>query len=522
MKILSIIAYLTVLDVIYACTSPSGWLDNISAIDFQDSIFGHLIPSGILDFEAPIQLRATSSVDTSSFVCMATFSENILHPLTKERPILSEFINEIEYTTSNRVWCSAYGYATVWYFLSGKLSLSPLFALHGLMNDTDFLSIYNEVFSCGDDMGCIHNIGISNNYCPDIMGVIIGHEIAKYLENDGFNQFGSSTPFGECTGNCRAYSDPLGLYDDRVKYKPFIVGNKGAFTWANLLEDDGVGFFYKQEHVTPHIGYIGKPRILSRNEINSRTAPKPKYIYKDEVELVIDRLSYTSENDTLKARIELFDNKIAVVFGVIKNLDNILSWSWEERQLWIIGVEYSEFDTVLLAWKEKVRYNLIRPTTLIKSGKYGKYFNTYGGPNKGLQNIRYSDFEAYIRVMPHAEYPSGSGCICRAIYEVTDIILENYYDISNSIPTVFAFPSPIQPFSKVEPSLGQNGPILFNFDNMEQVYQACGQSRLDGGMHFTASISGSEALCKDIGDSALIFMDEILNGAVIKDLNTQN
>ena len=57
-----------------------------------------------------------------------------------------------------------------------------------------------------------------------------------------------------------------------------------------------------------------------------------------------------------------------------------------------------------------------KETTIIQSCKYKQdYIEIYRGPFEGFKNISCREFEPYICIMPHAEYPSGSGCICKAI-----------------------------------------------------------------------------------------------------------
>merc|ERR1719446_131775 len=39
----------------------------------------------------------------------------------------------------------------------------------------------------------------------------------------------------------------------------------------------------------------------------------------------------------------------------------------------------------------------------------------------GPVDIAARDFEAFIRVMPHPEFPSGSSCLCTTYQEFTDM-----------------------------------------------------------------------------------------------------
>ena len=62
-------------------------------------------------------------------------------------------------------------------------------------------------------------------------------------------------------------------------------------------------------------------------------------------------------------------------------------------------------------WKEKVDYNLVRPTSVIK--RFGKELITPWAPCPpvGVKTFPAENFEAYKRVMPHSEYVSVSACL---------------------------------------------------------------------------------------------------------------
>ena len=38
---------------------------------------------------------------------------------------------------------------------------------------------------------------------------------------------------------------------------------------------------------------------------------------------------------------------------------------------------------------------------------------TYAGPGEGVKTIKASEWEPFIRIMPHSEFPSASSCICQ-------------------------------------------------------------------------------------------------------------
>ena len=83
-----------------------------------------------------------------------------------------------------------------------------------------------------------------------------------------------------------------------------------------MLEDDGRGYFVRQEHVTPYIGQLAKRWLLSDEEFYARSLQDPEYDYDLESHLVIQRLSNLTDLD--KMEIEFFDDKISVGFGIVE------------------------------------------------------------------------------------------------------------------------------------------------------------------------------------------------------------
>ena len=144
------------------------------------------------------------------------------------------------------------------------------------------------------------------------------------------------------------------------------------------------------------------------------------------------------------------------------------------------------------------------------------YITTYGGPFQGVQTIKTQDFQPYIRVMPHAEFPSGSGCICKALADFIDGYVQQQHGVS-TLPFMFEFTRLIAEFpgrgpSKYEPG-GPQEQIQFDLPDMNSMYENCRQSRLWGGMHFTESIEATDILCADIGQD----VNNLLNN--LRDVN---
>ena len=53
--------------------------------------------------------------------------------------------------------------------------------------------------------------------------------------------------------------------------------------------------------------------------------------------------------------------------------------------------------------------------------------------------------------------------------------------------------------------------VQLTWANMTQLSDDCSRSRLDGGMHFTASVPAAEALCEGIGDAGFAFASLLID-----------
>ncbi len=134
-------------------------------------------------------------------------------------------------------------------------------------------------------------------------------------------------------------------------------------------------------------------------------------------------------------------------------------------------------------------------------------FDTWVKGKESTHTVKGKEFESFIRVMPHAEFPSGSSCIFQHLYEFTDNWLEENLGISGSMPLMLgAFP---KGSSKSEPGMTPADTITLSVSNLLELLDLGGQSRLDGGMHFTASIEASHQLCEGVGNAAAQYTSEL-------------
>mmetsp|Transcript_43908 Transcript_43908/g.101496 ORF Transcript_43908/g.101496 Transcript_43908/m.101496 type:complete len:575 (-) Transcript_43908:154-1878(-) len=328
-------------------------------------------------------------------------------------------------------------------------------------------------------------------------------EQTDFFAFDGWNADGSySREF-----NKRPYED--------WRARPYVPKNTpfeltATRRWQPMTEENGLGYITNQQHVTPHIGWTGRPFVLTDADVCSARLANPEYDLPFEANLVIQRTS--TLDDVKKIEIEFWDSKftslipLLIQYGAAKGMN-------ADDYNWIIldfATVVSIYDAVQLSWKVKVQTDLVRPTSYIQSAMADKTVNAYRGP--GLKNgpIKGAEWEAYRRVMPHAEFPSGSSCICRAFVDAISAFEGS--DTTQPISTgalLMDFPAGS---SKTEPGIMPATDIMLEFETWDAVVDMCGYSRLNAGFHFTASIPGGEELCGIAGTKAGAYTLSLNNG----------
>ena len=162
---------------------------------------------------------------------------------------------------------------------------------------------------------------------------------------------------------------------------------------------------------------------------------------------------------------------------------------------------FLKLSATIVVWKEKVRFDLIRPPTIIHRDLQDTLVTAYAGPYQGLQTFPANEWQPYIRTMPHAEFPSGSACICEASNQALQLItgLDSFADATGLAgPPALVLEVP-EGSSKLEPGSVPSEDLNLLFSSWSEMSSVCGQSRLNGGMHFTTSVPAGADLCAPIG-----------------------
>ena len=171
--------------------------------------------------------------------------------------------------------------------------------------------------------------GLDNNICdvedcsdistPWGLAFTLAQESKLWFDNDGWNHDGSLSS----TYNKIPYKD--------WRSNPYTPDPNCDTCWQPLEETDGLGFLYRQNHVTSHIGETGKSFFFTNEDVCARRLEDPDYDYSLEAELAITRLANLTPEQ--KAEIEFFDNKgnslVPLIFQYFARLGvSFDSWEW--------------------------------------------------------------------------------------------------------------------------------------------------------------------------------------------------
>ncbi|CAM9870915.1 unnamed protein product [Ectocarpus fasciculatus] len=261
--------------------------------------------------------------------------------------------------------------------------------------------------------------------------------------------------------------------------------------WQPLVESDGLGYVSTQEHVTPHIGSTGRYFGFSSDEdeqdFSSRKIDGPDYLqrYYQVVRDVLDESAMTADSPYKQFAVSFFDNKFnsLIPLKIAYFSRDTTKEDYTETDFYqvTIEVQLAIYNGVLLAWKEKIRHDLPRPPTMIRYLLGDELVEAYAGPDEGVQTMKASEWEPFIRTMPHSEYPSASACLCEAFAQQVG----NFFGDDTIDPALQFPPGPLPP--------GFNASL--EFDSWSEVSQVCGDSRVWGGMHFAGAVPAGAELC---------------------------
>lgn len=344
---------------------------------------------------------------------------------------------------------------------------------------------------------------------PVGIGNLAGRGVVAARAHDGMNQLGDA---GGCIYNCQPYADYLG-------YKPVNTAYKllNPSRWQPALVSLGNGLFHVQQFVTPQMR-VTQP--FSYDDPNQFRAPLPwasqnwnQRAYRDQADEVLEVSATLTDERKMKA--ELFDHKFDSLASIVVFTVLTRQLTLEQSVLVEFLTNMASFDTAIAIWNDKYRYDAVRPFSAIRHLYGDRPVTAWGGPGKGtVYDLPASQWTSYLKVANHPEYPSASASMCAAHAQVMRRVL-------GSDALGFSISAPAGS-SRIEPGVTPASDLELSWDTWTDLENECGQSRLWGGVHFSASITAGQAIGQRIADVAYEFAQRHLEGRVPRKIKRVN
>jgi hypothetical protein len=225
--------------------------------------------------------------------------------------------------------------------------------------------------------------------------------------------------------------------------------------------------------------------------------------YKRQADEVLNASALLTDEQKMKA--ELFNNKLTALGFSILFVTQTRSLTLPEFVQLDFLTNMAAFDTAIAVWKEKRRHDAVRPFSAIRYLYGNQPVTAWGGPGKGtVSDIRGSEWQSYLKVADHPEYPSGSASFCSAHAQASRRFLG-----SDTLGFPVSFP---KGSSTVEPGVTPATDLVLVFATWSEFETDCGLSRFWGGVHFKSAILAGHDIGGTIGDLAYEFLRNYILG----------
>lgn len=344
---------------------------------------------------------------------------------------------------------------------------------------------------------------------------LIANRANAFFSNDGWNSLGNLTR-----------DDFRRPYFDQTGYTPINLAGlpldklKRPLRWQPLTVSSGfTGSYISQTHVTPQLSVV-TPLALSKRFLRSKKKKGPyrfpnmrrvvSRVDRKLLDKLIDEYFEISRQLTPEKRFAAFwwDNKFLSLGAFIPTYVQILGLKRFDADLIVLSEAMAQHDALVVAWREKIRQDLVRPVTIIRKLKSGQKVRAFISEEEGVGEVDAGDFEPLVRTQPHSEFPSASAVLCRATFELAEVGLKRLLGRDLVLPRLI-FPVQTGTFSQIPVQIS----LLLNL-SAEEARVQCGQSRLYAGVHFSPSIRAGDILGRGIGIRAFRQMFALSRGRV--------
>jgi len=335
---------------------------------------------------------------------------------------------------------------------------------------------------------------------PIGIGNAAGRQVVAARERDGMNQLGDE---GGWVYHRRPYEDYTGYEPVNTAYRLWNPSR-----WQPQIGTPGNGTFAIQQFVTPQ---WGRTRAYSYDSPERFRAALPRasnvlniQAYKAQADEVMAVQAALTDGQKMLA--ELFDNKIASLGFAALFITQSRGMSLDEFVHYDFLTNAAAFDGGVATWKEKYKYDAVRPVSAIRFLYRNRVVSGWGGPGRGTVNdLPGREWRSYLNTGNHPEYPSGSSCFCAAHAQASRRYLGS---------DAFGWSVPVAAGSSVvEPGVTPAQDLTLGpWNTFTDFEAACNDSRVIGGVHFVAATEAAQRMCRPIGDLAFEFVDRHVKG----------
>lgn len=335
---------------------------------------------------------------------------------------------------------------------------------------------------------------------PHGIGTLAGRGVVDGRLHDGMNQRGDA--------DGRRYG--LTPYADYTGYRPVNTAYKlrHPARWQPALQRRGMGIHTIQQFVTPQYA-LTEPYSYPHPGSYEVTLPLSSYAigsprYRAQADEVLAASAHLTDVQKLSA--ELFDNKIdSLGFSAV-----FASLSQGLSLMEFIHLDFltnmASFDAGIVIWREKRRFDAVRPFSAIRWLYGDQPVTAWGGPGRGtVHDLPANQWTSYLPVADHPEYPSGSACFCAAHAQAARRFLPWGDQLNWTVSRAAGS-------SRIEPGVTPAAPVDLLFETWTQFAADCGQSRVWAGVHFQAAVDESAQLCGTFGDTAFDYVSALVDG----------
>lgn len=344
--------------------------------------------------------------------------------------------------------------------------------------------------------------------------------LEAHFKSDGWNSLGDATR-----------ADFRNPFEDSINYRPRNPAHlspdalRFPLRWQPLpFSVDGRGNYAHQRHVTPHLSRRVAPLGLSRRAFRAARVEGP-YATPDRrgsLSRGDERVARALLRDMLAATRGLSEEQRAVIAFWDNKFFSLASFAFFYARAYgvsqpllrarlVLGDMVATHDALLLAWKEKVRHDLVRPTTLVRRLLRGGRVRAWRGAGRGEGGVRAEEWQAAIPVQPHSEFPSASAVLCTAVLEhLQEVLGEVVGGNTTMVPYEVTVTPGVNPLNPARVVVG------IRFDSLGEAARSCGVSRLWAGLHFRPAVEAGFTLGKGTGRAAYLHLKDLAEGRVPK------